>query len=277
MPILDLLTGRHGRLGARGFELPDIGSSNTLPLTRETSIRNLAIEKDERVDNVLLIAPADLDLPAKLVLALRGRCKNAIVIIEHGCKLYGDITIMGENSLVVLRAGQNHLSRISAALSSDRQTFYWGRESTSNGVRVVMQGDDRSVLIGEDCMFASGITIRTSDMHSVIDMATERHVNPPRDVVLEPHIWLGQDCLISKDVTIGLGSIVGAKALVNKNVARFSSVGGVPAKQLRGETTWDRAVPPHPQTLKRLRLLASEIDQDAMRHEPQKAESASAF
>jgi len=257
---LNELKSYHPRLGTRGFEFPDIGDYKYLTFTKNISIKNLVTHADERADKNILIVPRDFDLPARLSIALQARCKGSIVIIERGCRLYGDISLSAENCLVVLRSGQNHLSRISVSVTSNHQTFYWGKESTSNGVRVVVHGG--SVLVGEDCMFASGITIRTSDMHSVMDMTTGAHLNPPNGVLLEPHIWLGQESMVSKGVTIGLGSIVGAKALVNKNVARFCSVGGLPAKLLRSDTTWDRAVPPHPQTLKRLRILADEIDHD---------------
>lgn len=44
--------------------------------------------------------------------------------------------------------------------------------------------------------------------------------------------WLGPRCIVLPGVTIGAGAIVSAGALVNKNVAEHTRVGGTPAKVL---------------------------------------------
>lgn len=43
-------------------------------------------------------------------------------------------------------------------------------------------------------------------------------------------VWIGEDTLIMQGVTIGDGAIVAMGAVVNKNVAPYAIVGGVPAK-----------------------------------------------
>ena len=42
--------------------------------------------------------------------------------------------------------------------------------------------------------------------------------------------WIGANCVITPDVRIGRGAVVGAGAVVTRNVAPFSIVAGVPAK-----------------------------------------------
>ncbi len=46
-------------------------------------------------------------------------------------------------------------------------------------------------------------------------------------------VWIGSMCLISGGVSIGIGAIVAGGAVVTKDVAPYSIVGGVPAKEIR--------------------------------------------
>ena len=45
-------------------------------------------------------------------------------------------------------------------------------------------------------------------------------------------VWIGANCSVLEGVTIGDGAVIGANAVVNRNVAPFDIVGGVPAKKI---------------------------------------------
>lgn len=49
---------------------------------------------------------------------------------------------------------------------------------------------------------------------------TEKKVN--RDIVVEDDVWIGYDCLIMSGVTIGKGSVIGARSIVTKDVPPYS-------------------------------------------------------
>lgn len=51
-------------------------------------------------------------------------------------------------------------------------------------------------------------------------------------IVIEDNCWLGSNCVITAGVRIGQGSIVAAGAVVTKDVAPYTVVGGVPAREL---------------------------------------------
>jgi virginiamycin A acetyltransferase len=53
------------------------------------------------------------------------------------------------------------------------------------------------------------------------------------DIVIGNDIWLGYDSIIMAGVTIGDGAIIGTRALVTKDVAPYTIVGGIPAKPIR--------------------------------------------
>ncbi len=46
-------------------------------------------------------------------------------------------------------------------------------------------------------------------------------------------VWIGANVIVKSGVTIGDGSIIAAGAVVTKDVAPFSVIGGVPAKHIK--------------------------------------------
>lgn len=53
------------------------------------------------------------------------------------------------------------------------------------------------------------------------------------DIVVGNDVWIGYEAVILSGVTIGDGAIVGARAVVTKDVPPYTIVGGVPAKPIR--------------------------------------------
>ncbi|MGV6816500.1 MAG: acyltransferase [Thiotrichales bacterium] len=85
------------------------------------------------------------------------------------------------------------------------------------------------ILIGDDCMLAVGITMRATDGHPIVDLNTLEQINAPeRDIVIEPHVWLGQDVKVLKGAHIGACSIVALGAIVTGKIPRFSVAYGAP-------------------------------------------------
>lgn len=53
------------------------------------------------------------------------------------------------------------------------------------------------------------------------------------DIVIGNDVWIGYEAVIMAGVKIGDGAIIGTRAVVTKDVAPYSIVGGVPAKEIR--------------------------------------------
>lgn len=54
-----------------------------------------------------------------------------------------------------------------------------------------------------------------------------------KDVVIEDDVWLGARVIVLQGVRIGKGAVVAAGAVVTKDVAPYTVVGGVPAKLIK--------------------------------------------
>ena len=53
------------------------------------------------------------------------------------------------------------------------------------------------------------------------------------DIVIGNDVWIGYEAVILAGVTVGDGAIIGARAVVTKDVPPYTVVGGVPAKPIR--------------------------------------------
>jgi acetyltransferase-like isoleucine patch superfamily enzyme len=94
----------------------------------------------------------------------------------------------------------------------------------SPGVRV------RSALgisIGDNCMLAESVFITDADWH---DRYHRIYPGKRAEVVLEDNVWVGDRATICKGVHIGTNAIVGAAAVVTKDVPANVVVAGNPAR-----------------------------------------------
>lgn len=53
------------------------------------------------------------------------------------------------------------------------------------------------------------------------------------DIVIGNDVWIGYEAVILAGVTIGDGAVIGARAVVTRDVPPYTIVGGVPAKPIR--------------------------------------------
>jgi acetyltransferase-like isoleucine patch superfamily enzyme len=84
-----------------------------------------------------------------------------------------------------------------------------------------------SIRLGERVHVGPYVMIIDSEYHEVYDRAARP---APRPVTIHDDVWIGAKASVLPGVTIGRGSIVGAGAVVTKDVSAFTIVGGVPAK-----------------------------------------------
>lgn len=62
------------------------------------------------------------------------------------------------------------------------------------------------------------------------DISDARHATFCKKVIIEHHVWIGCRAIIMPGVHIGVGAVIGAGAIVTKDVPDMSIVAGVPAK-----------------------------------------------
>lgn len=90
-------------------------------------------------------------------------------------------------------------------------------------------------LIGNNVMMGPNVSIFTKNhIFDRMDIPMNlQGMSDERSVVIEDDVWIGANVIILPGVTISKGSIIGAGAVVTKNVPEYTVVGGNPAKLLK--------------------------------------------
>ena len=101
------------------------------------------------------------------------------------------------------------------------------------------------IEIGDDCLFGSNLmlidhshgetTFNNSKIHPC-----ERKLYSKGKIIIEERCWLAENVVVLPGVTIGEGSIIGANAVVTKNIPKYSVAVGNPAKVVKTICDSDR-------------------------------------
>lgn len=99
------------------------------------------------------------------------------------------------------------------------------------GVNCLVHGP---LSIGDNVMMGPDVVILTHT-HNLdrIDIPMGQQGFRVAKVTIGNDVWIGMRSIIMPGVTIGDGAVIGAGAVVTKDVPAFSIVGGVPAKIIR--------------------------------------------
>ena len=105
--------------------------------------------------------------------------------------------------------------------------------NVSIGQNCVFISAHGGIIIGDNVMFGPGVNIHGGDhIYNVVGKYMNENVKTNSDgsVVIKDDVWIGANAIILKKVTLGRGSIIGAGAIVTKDVEPYSIVAGNPAK-----------------------------------------------
>jgi len=131
------------------------------------------------------------------------------------------------NFAALIRLGEDCRVEVGAGVTTTARAFL----AASEGTRLV---------VGEDCMLASDIQLRTDDAHPIFDIHTGQRINPAQDVVIGAHVWLAYGVRCLGGTRIGDGSVVGMDSVVNTAVPNNCIAVGRPARVIRRDIAWER-------------------------------------
>jgi acetyltransferase-like isoleucine patch superfamily enzyme len=122
-----------------------------------------------------------------------------------------------------------------------------------HGARIIC---DAEILIGDYALISWNvvlmdsyrISLNTGERHNELELIPLR--NPrlasakveARPIRIERNVWIGFDACVLPGVTIGEGSVVGARSVVMENVPPFTIAAGNPARVIRSFTAEERSL-----------------------------------
>ena len=129
---------------------------------------------------------------------------------------------------------------------ADRYPQYRIGRGSYGDLQVLTFGEDTTLRIGNYCSFARGVQIMLGGNHrpdwvttypfSAIDRRFRDFEGHPRskgDVVIGNDVWIAREAMILSGVTVGDGAVIGARAVVSRNVPPYTIVAGNPATEVR--------------------------------------------
>jgi len=138
--------------------------------------------------------------------------------------------------------GSGSLVRGTLSFEHNDASLRIGRNSSVNNSNLVIStgvtiGDN--VLISYGCLIMDhnshplAASLRQEDLRAVIEGRPKDWSHVKRSpITIEDNVWIGVRAIILKGVRIGCNSIVGAGAVVTKDVDPLMIVGGNPAKRI---------------------------------------------
>lgn len=92
---------------------------------------------------------------------------------------------------------------------------------------------DSSITIGDDCLFGPDVYLVNTNHGFKSGSLIREQFERASPILIGNDVWIGAKAVILPDVQIGEGAIIAAGSVVNKNVAAYTIVAGVPAKFIK--------------------------------------------
>lgn len=146
------------------------------------------------------------------VLDARGAGERGIVI--------GDRVIIGRNATLLAKKGDIEIG---------------GRSNIGAASVIISRGGIRigeAALIGGECHISGGV-FHTDDLHEPV---MDQGIYTRGPIVIGGGVWLGMKVGVLDAVRIGDGCVIGAGAVVNRDVPDYAVAAGVPARVLKSRT-----------------------------------------
>ena len=99
--------------------------------------------------------------------------------------------------------------------------------------------DGAPITIGKSCFIGPNCGMYTAT-HPLLAEERNRGLEKAKPITIGDNVWLGGDVTILPGVTIGEGSVIGAKSLVNKDIPPNVVAVGNPCRVIRAITEEDR-------------------------------------
>ena len=150
---------------------------------------------------------------------------NGVVYIEFGCEF---VTPQKMNFTGHVSIGKN------AFFAADGGNVVVGNDTAFNMNVHINASVGGMINIGNGCLIGPNVVMRTAGhRYDIPNVQIRQQGHVPLDIQIEDDIWIGANAVVLGGVHIGRGAIIGAGAVVTKDVPSMAIAVGVPAKVIK--------------------------------------------
>ena len=113
------------------------------------------------------------------------------------------------------------------------ENMYIGENTYLNGGNFTI-GRHSKIVIGDNCLVSYNVHLRTtSHNYEKKDVLINQQGEFEKDIIIGNDCWIGYGAQLLPGITVHDGAVIGAGAVVTKDVPAYAVVGGVPAKIIK--------------------------------------------
>lgn len=112
--------------------------------------------------------------------------------------------------------------------------IFIGKDTGLNGTSIVARS--KKIIIGQRVAIAPNVVIMDSPFHKIWPPFERNNYSGKEldtDIFIGDDVWISTGCIILPGASIGNGSVVAARSLINKKFPKNCLIGGIPAKIIK--------------------------------------------
>lgn len=147
-------------------------------------------------------------------------------------KIYGGVRIVGNMRGAISIGDDVRILRNATISTAPPGKIFIGDRAHIGEGTLIHSG--LSIGIGNDVIIGPQNVIVDSD-HQYEDLSVPMNQRPLtfEKVTIEDDVWISSNCVITKGVTLCKGSVIGAGAVVTKDIPSYAIAAGVPARVIK--------------------------------------------
>lgn len=147
----------------------------------------------------------------------------------RGLRMSTSTVIFGHGNIVI---GDNFVSMGQLYLYANDSGYVQIGDDCDVNTNVQIGAASGRIIMGNHVMIAANVVLRAANhgMARGIPMKHQRSI--PGEIQIEDDVWIGSNAVITADVVLARGTVVGAGAVVTHSTEPYSIVAGVPARKI---------------------------------------------
>ncbi len=163
-------------------------------------------------------------LPGRLGVHYR-RILYGLSFQSLGKNLFSDVYIYIACAKKIIIGNNCRINRFCSLVACESSLIQIGDNVSINEMVNINAANGGKITIGNNVLIGSNVIIRAAD-HNIRD--TTKDINKSGHIAgtinIENNVWIASNCVITKNVTIEEGSVIGAGTVITKDVKKNSII-----------------------------------------------------